>query len=209
MRSIPMDYEGPPVSKKPRKWPTITPEMHVKIKSLYMNRVDCSGEIAEFADRYGLPRWKISRYAQDNGWLAKGKREPAWTDAELDVLKRNAHHSPIVIQKRLKAHGYTRSCTGIVLKRKRMRFLQNLPGQSATGLAMCLGEDNHFVLRAIRSGQLKAVKRELERTEQQGGNPWLIRDKDAREFIMDNLHMIDLRKVDKYWFVDLLVNPEN
>ena len=100
--------------------------------------------------------------------------------------------------------GFDRSLVGIVLKRKRMRFLQNLDGQSAQSLAMCLGEDIHFILRHIKLGNLKAMRRDMNRTPQQGGNYFLIKDKNAREFIINNIHIIDFRKADKYWLVDIL-----
>jgi hypothetical protein len=35
---------------------------------------------------------------------------------------------------------------------------------------------------------------------------WFIREKNIREFIVNNPGMIDLRKVDKFWFIDLLIN---
>ena len=202
------DYEKPRLSFKPRKWPAITPQMHKKIKFLYRNKVCCSGEVKEFAAEHGLPRWKITRYAQEMGWSAKQKKAPPWTDRELKILKQSAHHCPDVIQRRLKKIGFNRSINSIVLKRKRMRFLQNINGQSATSLAICLGEDSHFVLRAIRTGILKASKRIQNRTPQQGGNAWLIKDKDVREFIINNVNLIDLRKVDKYWFVGLLTGED-
>lgn len=205
-QSLPFDYEEPLPSKRPRKWPPITPEMHQKIKRLYINKVCCSGEVKEFAAQHGLPRWKITRYAQEMGWSAKQKKAPNWKEQELKILKQSAHHSPTTIQRRLKKAGHKRSLNSIVLKRKRMRFLQNLNGQSATSLAMCLGEDSHFVMKAIKNGLLNASKRIQNRTPQQGGNAWLIKDKDVREFIVNNIHMIDLRKVDKYWFVDILNN---
>lgn len=205
-RSLPYDYEEPLPSKRPRKWPPITPEIHEKIKSLYQNKVCCSGEVKEFSEKHGLPRWKISRYAQNMGWSAKQKKEPNWTDQELRILKQSAHHCPGVIQRRLKNKGYKRGVVGIVLKRKRMRYLQNINGQSARSLSICLGEDVHFVMRAIRGGLLKASRRIQKRTPQQGGNFYLIKDKDVRNFIINNIHMLDLRKVDKYWFVDILAN---
>jgi hypothetical protein len=208
MKNMPYDYEPPRVSFRPRIWPVITPELHEQIKRLYQRKVDCSGEVREFAKRHGLPRWKISRYAQNMGWTSKQKKEPDWSDKELGILERSAHHCPEVISRKLREMGYTRSIVGIVLKRKRMRFIKNLHGQSATQLAVCLGEDIHFVTRAIDNGLLKAFKRELNRTPQQGGNPYLIKDKDVREFIINNVHMIDLRKVDKYWFVDLLAGEK-
>lgn len=202
------DYEPPLKSKKPRKWPAITPAMHKKIKLLYRNKVCCNGDVKRFAERHGLPRWKITRYAQHMGWSAKQKKADKWTDRELRILRQSAHHCPEIIQKRLKNIGFKRTLHSIVLKRKRMRFLQNLNGQTAHSLAMCLGEDVHFVLRAIRTGLLKASKRIQNRTPQQGGNMWLIKDKDIREFIIENVNMIDLRKVDKFWFVGILTGED-
>ena len=147
-----------------------------------------------------------SRYGQEMGWTSKQKKEPNWSEQELRILERSAYHSPTTIQHRLKKKGFARSTVGIVLKRKRMNFLKNLNGQSATSLAMCLGEDSHFVVRAINRELLKATRRKLNRLPQQGGNPWFIKDNNIRAFIIDNVHMIDFRKVDKYWLVDILAN---
>jgi hypothetical protein len=201
---IPYDYEPPKEKTKTRRHPPITPELHEKIKRLYQNKTECSGEVRDFAKKHRLPRWKISRYAITNGWIAKQKKEPDWSEKELELLERSAHQDPEVIRRNLKKAGFTRSVTGISLKRRRMRFLQNLPGQSAQMLAMCLGEDVHFILKQIRLGRLKAQRRIQKRTPQQGGNAYLIRDKDAREFIVSYPELIDLRKVDKFWFIDLL-----
>jgi hypothetical protein len=203
-RDMPIDYPPPLQSKRPRTWPVITPEMHEQIKRLYLDKRGHSGAVREFAQHHGLPRWKISRYALEQGWTAKQPKEPDWSEAELALMERNAHHCPAVIQRKLKASGFQRSVVGIVLKRCRMRMLQNLEGMSATQLALCLGEDGHFVTRAIRLGLLRAQRRQTERTPQQGGDTYLIRESHIREFILNNLNTIDLRKVDKYWFVDLL-----
>ena len=205
-RTLPFDYRPPLKSKKPRKWPPITPEMHEKIKRLYQHKVAGSGEVKAFADRHHLPKWKITRYAICQGWTDKQKKNPEWTAPELSILEHNAQHCEAVIQRKLKKAGFTRSLVAIGLKLKRMRFRQNINGQSAQQLAACLGEDVHFVLRAIHSGLLKAQRRITNRTEKQGGDIFLIRDRHARQFIVENIHRIDLRKVEKYWFVDLLTN---
>lgn len=205
-RALPIDYQAPMTSKRPRVWPAVTPELHERIKRLYLEKRGHSGAVREFADKVGLPRWKVTRYAIDRGWIPKQPRDPVWSAEELAIMERNAHHCPAVIRLKLKAAGFSRTTAGIVLKRKRMRMLQNIEGMSANQLALCLGEDIHFVLRAIRHGLLKAQRRQTERTPQQGGDTFLIREKHSRDFILDNLNMIDLRKVDKYWFVDLLTN---
>jgi hypothetical protein len=201
---LPLDYHGEPKSFKPRKWPEITPAMHEKIKRLYRDRVRCSGEIREFSKRHNIPRWKITKYAQRMGWIEKQRKEPDWSEGELRILHQSGHHSPEIIQKRLKKAGYARSVTGIVIKRKRERIPSNLNGQSARSLALCLGEDMHFVTRMIKTGLLKATKRSTNRTPQQGGDIWHIKDKDVREFILANPELIDLRKIEKHWFIDIL-----
>ena len=127
------------------------------------------GQVRDLAKRLNYPRWKISRYAIQLGLIAKQKKEPNWSEKEIKILEKNAHRHPENIQKKLGQIGFIRSTTGIVLKRKRMRFTKNLGGMSATSLALCLGVDSHFVTKAIVAGRLKATMRGTRRTEKQGG----------------------------------------
>jgi hypothetical protein len=203
-RCIPYDYEPPRESKRPRQYPPITPELHQEIKRLYQRKKNNSGEVRDFARKHGLPRWKISQYAVVNGFIPKSKKEPNWSPQELSILERNAMHCTEVIQRNLKKHGFSRSLGGITLKRKRLRLISNLEGQSSRSAAMCLGEDDHFITDMIRKGYLKASRREQKRTPQQGGNYWYIKDKDLKNFIINYPEFIDLRKVDKFWFISLL-----
>ena len=155
-------------SFKPRKYP-ISQEIHDAIERVY-KRDTGNGQVRALAIRLNFPRWKITRYAIQMGWVPKQKKEPDWSEQEMRVLKLHAHKSPEVVQRKLKASGFARSVTGIVLKRKRMRLLKNLEGMSARGLAQCLGVDEHFVIRAIKKGKLKAERRGTKRTEIQGGD---------------------------------------
>lgn len=190
------------VSRKPAKY-IITQEMHEQIKSVY-KRDSGKGQVDALAERLNLPRWKVSRYAIQQGWIAKCKKEPNWSGKEVEILERNAHLVPEIIQRKLSNRGFRRSVTGIVLKRKRMRFAKNLEGSSACSVAECLGVDIHNVRNAIKAGKLKAKRRGTNRTPQQGGDSWFIRDSDIKNYIINWLSEIDIRKVDKYWFVDLL-----
>jgi hypothetical protein len=187
---------------KPVKW-VVTPDAHEAIRKVYVTATG-NGEVRDLAKRLGLPRWKVARYAISQGWIARTNKEPDWTEKELEILRRSAHRSPEVIQKALKRAGFKRSVTGIIVKRKRQHYLRNIEGQSAHSLAECFGIDAKPVLRWIHRGQLKAMKRGLHRTPQQGGDIYLIKDEWVREFILENVSEVDLRKVDKYWFVDLL-----
>lgn len=187
---------------KPAKW-IITAEKSEQIRKAYLGDTG-NGQIGALSRRIGIPRWKISRYAITMGWTAKHRKEPIWSGEELRILERHAHRTPENIAKKLKKAGFSRTYAGIVIKRKRMRFLQNLKGQSAWSLAKCFGVDVHFILRAIRDGRLRAKRRGTARVEANGGDMWFIKDKWVRRYVLENVHEIDFRKVDKYWVVDLL-----
>lgn len=205
---VPCRNRGLVNTRKKVRWP-ITPDMHEEIRSLYQSVVGMSSKahpVRAYAERIGYPRWKITRYAIRQGWIACQKKEPDWSDKELEVLEQSAHRSPEVIQRRLKRCSFSRTVTGIVLKRRRMRFLKNKNGYSAREVAEAFGIDSHTVSRWIRCGGLKAKKRQTRRTPQQGGDIYYIKDKWIKDFILKHLPEIDLRKVDKYWFVDLLMS---
>lgn len=190
-------------SRKNHKW-VIDAQGHNLIREAY-RRPTGNGEIKNLAKKLGVPRWKVTRYAQHHLWTKRTKKMPEWTESEIKILKSNARHSPEEIQRALKKAGYARTVVGILLKRKRLRMTnQSLDGYSASSLAMCLGEDNHFITQAIKTDELPATRRVQNRTKQQGGNAFWIKPKDARKWILDNVNRIDLTKVDKYWFVDIV-----
>lgn len=191
------------------KYP-ITPEIEAEIRRVYLEQVgmgSCAkgdAPVRHLARRLGLPRWKISRRAIELGLIAKQKKEPNWSEKELEILEHHAHKCPAVIQRHLKKEGVARTEVAIVLKRKRMRFLQNLPWCSATSLAECFGVDMKTVQRWILKGHLRATKRGTKRLPQQGGDEWWIKEKDIKQFLIEYICEVDLRKVDKYWLVDVL-----
>ena len=111
---------------KRRKW-VFTPEMDEQIKSLYRDKVAIkataySGPVKKLADKFGMPRWKVSKRAVELDLLPVQKKEPVWSETELWILKQCAHRSPQIIQKYLKRAGYRRSEQGIRIKRKRMNL---------------------------------------------------------------------------------------
>jgi len=190
------------IPRRPTRWP-ITPEIHEIIKKAYQT-MSGNGQINQLAARLGYPRWKITHYAVQQGWIATQPREPDWGGQELEILEHKAHLSSVRIQHYLKRAGFSRSVTAIVLKRKRMRLPKNLGGMSACQLAECLGVDPHFITRAIKDGRLRAILRGTERTPQQGGDIYFIKNRQIKEYIIENIHEIDPRKIDKFWFVDVL-----
>ena len=196
------------------KYP-ISEEMKEEIKELYQNKVGmeaCSkgnDPVKALAKKLNLPRWKITRTAQKLGLISTCKKEPYWTKKEDTILQKHAYKCPEVIQKHLKNAGYNRTVNGIVLRRKRQRLLQNLEGQSALGLAKCFGVDGSTVCNWIKKGYLRANKRGTKRTAIQGGDMYYIKDKWVKNFIVENVNIIDFRKVDKYWLVGILTERFN
>lgn len=158
------------------------------------------------AEKLGLPRWRVSRRALELGCSIPRKKEPIWTEPELSILERFSHRHPSYIQKILKRNGFNRTEVGIVLKRKRMRLIANREGMSACQAAEFFGVDVNWVTRQIAEGGLKAERRETMRTEKQGGDIYYIREKHIRKFIIDNPELIDIRKIEKFYFIELLAN---
>lgn len=194
------------VDCKPRKY-FITTAMAEEIERVYLSATG-KNEVNELAARLKLPRWKISRYAIQRGWVKKCQKEPDWTERELNILGQSAHRGLDAIQRRLKKAGFTRSITGIQIKRKRMRFLKNMNGQSGCSLAECFGVDFKTVQRWIRLGYLRTDRRGTNRLEVQGGDIFYIKDAWVKEFVINCVDIIDFRKVDKWWLVDLLIGAE-
>jgi hypothetical protein len=189
-------------SLKPVRY-VITPLMHEQIKRAYEGMTG-QGQIRDLAKRLNLPRWKVTKYAQAQGLVAVQKKEPNWSDQELRILEQKAHCCPAVIRRHLKKAGFIRSEVGIVLKRKRMRFVGNFNGQSAKALSYCFGIDVKTVTRWIEKGYLKAKRRGTARTAQQHGDEWFIKDADIKDFVRTYPEFVDFRKVDKVWLIDLL-----
>ena len=176
------------------------------IREVYLTNPDTKTRpgIRPLAKKLGMPHWALKKRARELG-LARTKEQP-WSEPELEVLARYAWMSDERIRLKLKAAGYARTVTGIHLKLKRMRFKEDVSFYSANGLAQAMGIDSHTVARWIRAGHLKAKYRGTERTEQQGGDIYLIHEKDIRRFILEHPTDIDLRKVDQLWFLDVITN---
>jgi len=198
-----------PVKKrgtKPVKWP-FTPHMNAVIRETYRTET-ANGTVNKLAATFGYPRWAVSKQARTIGAYEVRCKEPDWSDVELRVMSNNAHLTPERIQRALRLAGFKRSIAGIILKRKRMRMPANLKGQSANTLSECFGIDPKAITAWIKKGWLKAERRGTHRTERQGGDMWFIRNKDLRQFIIENIGVIDIRKVDKFWLIDVLTLKE-
>jgi len=179
-------------STKPVKYP-VTPEIAGLIKNVYQTSTG-NGEVKALARRIGYPRSRITKYAILQGWQPKTRKQPSWSPAEIRILEKYAYLGPDRIRLYLKKRGFERSISGIVLKRKRMRLLRNIDGHSARQVAECFGVNEHLITNAIKTGRLKAERRETGRTELQGGDIWFIRERDVKQYIIENIHELIFAK---------------
>jgi hypothetical protein len=197
------------VRKRPQRYFT-TEHIDRAIRDGYLAATGDKAEIRRLAERVGRPRWWVSRRALELGLRQPTKREPPWTDAELELLESLAHHSVEVIRRKMAVKGFRRSTTAIAVKVKRegisLRESREISGiYSATGLARLLGVDAKTVTRWIQVEGLPATKAGTDRTEAQGGDEYRIKARALRTWIGDNATRIDLRKVSRDWFIDLMM----
>jgi predicted site-specific integrase-resolvase len=80
--------------------------------------------------------------------------------------------------------------------------MMNQDGYNATQVAEGLGVDLHIVTQWIGRGFLKAEKRGSNRVN----DIWYLEDKAVKTFIINHIGIIDIRRVEKIWFVDVLIN---
>jgi hypothetical protein len=183
-----------------------TPLMDEEIRRAYRLYREFNNRkaISACARKLQLPRWMVNRRGATLG-LARIK-EPGWSAEEVAVLERWGHLTDAVIQRKLKAAGFQRSIQGIHLKMKRLRIRQNLDGHSAYSLATAFGVDAHKITYWITRKMLTATRRGTERSESQGGDTYWITHTAVREFVLAYPDEIDLWKVEKWWFLDLLTS---
>ncbi|WP_206078655.1 hypothetical protein [Allomesorhizobium camelthorni] len=161
------------------------------------------GDIQKCAATCGRPRWWVSKRAVKLGLVVPRFKEPAWSEVEIEIVTENAHKAPATLQKMLRSKGFHRTETAIFVKLKRIGADRTDPNHlNANQLAGVMGVDRKTVSGWIAKGWLKATRREATATD----DFWWIHRRDVARFIVENVAAVDLRKVDKFWFVDLLVH---
>jgi hypothetical protein len=168
------------------------------------------GAVDALATKLMRPRWWISKRARDLGLVVPRLKELPWSDEEIDLLEQNAHKSPDRIARILKGYGYARSVAAIIVKRKRNHLgpRENPDPENlcANQLAKLMGVDAKTITRWIELEGLPATRRGTKRVPQQGGDQWQINLGKLRLWIGSHALQVDLRKVDRFWFIDLMVN---
>jgi hypothetical protein len=163
------------------------------------------GDIQRVARTVGRPRWWVSKRASKLGLVTPRFKASPWTEAECELIAGMAHRHPATIRRALARAGFDRTETAISVQLKRLGASTEDPDHfTARGLATVMGVDSKMVTTWILKGWLKAKRRGTDRVAAQGGDEWWIHQRDVRAFVIDNVAAVDLRKIDKFWFVDLL-----
>lgn len=149
----------------------------------------------------GITRSMGYKRALAQGWLQPLRtRGKPWSVLELAILEASAHCSPSTVRARLRAKGFQRSETA-VLKQRLARLgsaydARWASGQYSAGQAgLLLGCNSALIVSYIGRGMLKAAR---------DGRHWIITADALRAFIRAFPAYVNLDKVDKYAFLDLV-----
>jgi len=182
-----------------------TPDIDEQIRAAYRRqRLGDRHALAAVSRRLGWPRYAVVRRGAELG-VSRTKERP-WREEEEEILQRCGHQPLSAIQRALAGAGFQRSLTAIRVKMTRLHIKSNLDGYSACSLATAFGVDTHKVLAWIRRGLLRADRRGTNRSEAQGGDTWWIPRREVKRFVMAAPEEIDLARVEKFWFLDLLTD---
>ena len=208
-KKLGVKVDGSPAARQRHR---ASPELDERIREGWQEMdAGRKGAVAELALRLNIPRWWLTKRLTVLGLTIRHKKEPRWTAAEDALMRRIPLHLPHKAAAIFREHGFQRSPTAIVVRAKRLDLSRRAtrPELSATRAAAILGVDGKFITARILSGELPAKKRDDRRLVQQGGRSWDIKPADLRRWIIDNIDVVDLRRVDKIPFVSLVAGERS
>lgn len=163
------------------------------------------GGLSKLAHQLNRPASWVSSRARHLGITPPRFKEQPWSDREIELLRQHAAKVPTTIAKILKRYGFTRSSGAVSVKLNRLRCdRSDDDNYTGTGLAALFGVRVNVVSGWIRQGWLKAQMKGTTREH----DIYRIHHKAVRRFVIENAGAIDVRRVDKIWFIDLLAGPE-
>ena len=163
------------------------------------------GMVDDLARRLDRPRWWVSKRAAALGCVEPRFPSKRWSERERDIVRRNAHLTAHAIEKKLAAAGFNRTPAAIGLLMKRRKFERQHPdAMSGHTVARLLGVDPTTVKTWIRDGKLRSDRRGTERLTVQGGDQHMVSRAQVRTFVIAHPTSVDLRKVDREWFIEVM-----
>jgi hypothetical protein len=164
-----------------------------------------SGSIKGLAKTINRTRQWIRARAIKLGVAVPRFKAPPWHPAEIEIIAEHPHLGPLALKWRLRKAGFERTEVAIVRKLVLLGASMIDPDHyTANGLSKLFGIDAKVVTGWIAKGWLGAARRGTIRTDQQGGDQWWISRDQVRRFVVGSVAVIDFRKLDKVWLVELL-----
>lgn len=133
----------------------------------------------------------------------------AWSKEEDAYLEAHAHVACHTLAARFRERGWDRTASAIEQRVKHRKLdIVDPERYNARQLAGLMGVNEHTVRHWIEHEGL-ASDREPMRTGDPGARKvhWIAR-RDLRRWIGTHAQLVDLRKVDRYWFIDLAFGPK-
>ncbi len=191
------------VAVRVHKYPS-NPRIDEAIREAYRQFRNYNNRTAltALAKRIGWPKHRVNGRGCELG-LARAK-ELYWSEEETAIVAKWGHLTDKAIQTKLQNAGFARTLTAVHLKVKRLRIKKNLDGYSATKLAEAFGVDPKTVTKWINRGMLQAERRGTHRTDKQNGDTFWITNESVKTFVQRYPDEVDLAKVEKWWFLDLV-----
>ena len=220
-RSYPEDgkkYCSDPCRKKfggKRSFYKFSPEVDEKIRAAYADKIGMSRAptLKTLAAEIGIPGYVIRKRALVLGLtitmlFPDGRKACTWKEEERQIVRDNAACCFATIRKKLQQAGFDRSENAVKIFIQRRMGHKPKSAYSANMLAERFGVDAHCITRWIRKKLIKAEMAGTTRTAQQGGDSYLIAPADVREFVIKYTALVDFRKIDKFWLVEVLTGKE-
>lgn len=183
----------------PRSNYTSTKFIDEAIKRYYL--APKKGGLSKLAHQTNRPRTWISARARHLGIVPPRFQEKPWSEPEIELLHKHAPKLPGTIARILAKAGFKRSNGSIKQKLIKLRCDRSDDDTySACGLAELFGVDEHLVLAWINKGWLKAQRKGSARQY----DLYRIHRNSVRRFVSENAGAIDIRRVEKHWFIELL-----
>jgi excisionase family DNA binding protein len=154
------------------------------------------GAVTELAITLGVDRWRISKRAGELGIASVRLKDTEWCAGELRVLEQFGEQGAAVVHRELRKLGHERSVGAVATMVAQWTTKRDREDcWSARAVADAMGVDPHTVIRWITQGGLKA---------RQVGGQWEISRKAMKQWVVTHANAVDLKRVDKYWFIDML-----
>lgn len=179
-----------------------TEQTDAMIREAYPRRWSDREALSTVAKKFGWPRYAVVARACQLG-IARTKEQP-WSAEEIAILESYPWMGEDRIRVKLRNAGFIRSRVAVHLKMKRLRIRASVDGYSQYQLAQAFGIDPKMVRRWQKFGWIRGVPRGTDRTEAQGGDAYYFAHRSVYEFVMKHPDEVDLTKVEKFWFLDLV-----